>query len=249
MLHWRDVRSRVRDYFGYRSRLVWKVLYPNRGHASWGLWGLDQSIIKTIDKKNGFYIELGANNGFTQSNTLWLEMFHGWEGVLIEPISTNYEECVKNRSSRRNKIFRAACVSEGYGKETIELSFFDQDIFTRLWASPLGINSTVEDPLLHGRANSIHRSNEHFKIEEVPARTLTSILSEAGAPSRIDFMSLDVEGGKIEVLKGIDFEHYKIEWICVETRDFHSVEALLTAQGYVLYGKLTHHDYMFKLAK
>jgi len=144
---------------------------------------------------------------------------------------------------------RAACVSADYPEATIALSFFDRDLFTRLWASPLGIESTVENPLLHGRANSPEETNEDFKIEVVPAQSLTSVLEEAKAPRKIEFLSLDVEGGEIEVLRGLDFSRYKIEWICIETRDYDSVAALLTAQGYALYGKLTHHDYMFNLAE
>ena len=217
-----------------------------RSKASSGRWGLDREILRILGKKKGFYIELGANNGFTQSNTLWLEIFYGWRGVLIEPIQRNYEECVKNRSGKRNTIVRAACVSANYPEDTIALSFFDRDLFTRLWASPLGIESTVENPLLHGRAHSPEESSEDFKIEVVPAQTLTSVLEEARAPRKIDFLSLDVEGGELEVLRGINFSRFTIDWICIETQDFHSVEAALTPEGYVLYGKLTHHDYMFK---
>jgi len=37
-------------------------------------------------------------------------------------------------------------------------------------------------------------------IIDVPARTLNSILAEAGAPQPIDFLSIDVEGHEIEVM-------------------------------------------------
>ena len=30
---------------------------------------LDQKLLPYIDYENGFYVELGANNGFSQSNT------------------------------------------------------------------------------------------------------------------------------------------------------------------------------------
>ena len=248
VLHWANVRARARDYLGYHSRLLWMLLYPVRSSASSGIWGLDKRVIEVLSKKNGFYIELGANNGYTQSNTLWLEMFHGWRGILIEPVRANYVECLKNRSSKRNKIVRAACVSDTYPEDSIKLSFFDQDVFTRLWARPLGINSTVDNPLLHGRANSVEESNKNYKIEEAPALTLTSILVQMGAPRRIDFMSLDVEGGEVEVLKGLDYAQFEVEWICVETRDLAAVSAVLEPNGYRLNSQLTHHDYMFRLA-
>ena len=53
--------------------------------------------MKIINKRNGFFIELGANNGLTQSNTAFFEKDMGQTGILIEPSSIGYELCKKNR--------------------------------------------------------------------------------------------------------------------------------------------------------
>jgi hypothetical protein len=50
-----------------------------------GLNKIDKDLIKYIKYKNGFYIELGANDGISQSNTLFLEKYKNWSGILIEP--------------------------------------------------------------------------------------------------------------------------------------------------------------------
>jgi len=50
----------------------------------------------------------------------------------------------------------------------------------------------------------------------VPARTLSSVLDEAGAPE-IDFLSLDVEGFEPDVLRGLDLARHAPRWILVET--------------------------------
>jgi len=42
-----------------------------------GLNNLDQKIEKYLDFDNGFFVELGANNGIEQSNTLYFELFRG----------------------------------------------------------------------------------------------------------------------------------------------------------------------------
>ena len=60
---------------------------------------LDKQLEKYLDFDNGYFVELGANDGVNQSNTLFFEHFRGWTGVLIEPFNTNYKELVRNRSA------------------------------------------------------------------------------------------------------------------------------------------------------
>ena len=46
---------------------------------------LQNKLYNIINKKNGFFIELGANDGLFQSNTAFFEKEHEWTGILIEP--------------------------------------------------------------------------------------------------------------------------------------------------------------------
>jgi hypothetical protein len=50
----------------------------------------------------------------------------------------------------------------------------------------------------------------------MPVKTLTKILQEVNAPPVIDFFSLDAEGAELQVLRGLDFDKYKINCILVE---------------------------------
>lgn len=247
-LHWRDFRSRFRDRYGYRYRFLSRIFFPKRNDTSWGREGLDLKVEQLLPRK-GFYVELGANDGYTQSNTLRLEIFGNWRGVLIEPLSSVFIECVKNRNPKRNSIFQAACVAEGFNRTCLEMAVNNQDKFTRLWASALGLETTIRDNAEHSRALKPEVDNEHLARETVPARTLTSILIEANAPQDIDFMSIDVEGAELEVLKGLDFRTFMPVWICVETSDYSAVSVLLKQEGYSLHDKLSRHDYMFHRAR
>ena len=68
------------------------------------------SILKEyINYKNGFYIEIGANDGVRQSNTLYFEKFKNWRGILVEP-SKRYNNLIKNRK-KKNYFFNVACCS------------------------------------------------------------------------------------------------------------------------------------------
>ena len=53
----------------------------------------------------------------------------------------------------------------------------------------------------------------------VPLRTLDSILTKAGV-SKIDFLSIDVEGTELQVLQGLNLEKYAPDLILVEEHRF-----------------------------
>ncbi|MDR2410233.1 MAG: FkbM family methyltransferase [Bacteroidales bacterium] len=59
-------------------------------------------------KKNGFYVDIGANDGKFISNTYCFEKL-GWEGVCIEPQPDIFEELKKNRTC---EIYNAVIFSE-----------------------------------------------------------------------------------------------------------------------------------------
>ena len=42
--------------------------------------------------KNGFFIEAGAWDFTTASNSLWYELKHNWTGLLIEPLQDMYHK-------------------------------------------------------------------------------------------------------------------------------------------------------------
>lgn len=56
---------------------------------------IDIKIEKYLNFDNGFFVELGANDGVNQSNSLYFEKYRNWKGVLVEPIPHNYLLCKK----------------------------------------------------------------------------------------------------------------------------------------------------------
>jgi hypothetical protein len=54
------------------------------------------------------------------------------------------------------------------------------------------------------------------RVIEVPVRTLDDVLIEAGAPRQLDFLSIDVEGHELEVLRGFDFAHWRPRLVLLE---------------------------------
>ena len=51
---------------------------------------------------------VGANDGYDQSNTYYLEAVKGWTGILIEPLPSLFARCVRLR--KHSSCFNLACV-------------------------------------------------------------------------------------------------------------------------------------------
>lgn len=168
--------------------------------------GLDKKILKYLPEQPGVFIEVGANNGYSQSNTYYLERFKKWKGILIEPIPELYKECVKER--KNSKVFNCALVADDYDKDYVEIHN----------ASLM----SVIDGVMDKEAEEQHLENAakferdlKIKLIKVKARTLTSILKECNI-EKVDFFSLDVEGYELEVLKGLDLDRFAPEYILIE---------------------------------
>ena len=214
-------------------------LYVQDTKRYFGLNNLDEKLEKYLNFDNGYFVELGANNGVHQSNTLYFEKYRGWRGVLVEPTLHNYLMCRQNRAAN-NKFFCNACASFDYKDKFVEI------IYSNLMSVPLGLESDIADPVGHAKEGKqfLQAFEENVSFGAV-AKTLNQILLEADAPKLIDFLSLDVEGAEIEDLRGLDHAQFKFKYACIENRSFDRLNDFMANHGYVFIEKLSHWDYLF----
>ncbi len=224
----------------FRRNYVLRNRFLSRafGMIYFGLNNLDRKILEYIDYNGGYFVELGANDGIRQSNTKHLELYKGWSGVLIEPSPSQFAKLQKSRS-KRSKFFNCACVSFDFPKTTIKL------MYSNLMSVALEGEIDIADPVAHAKTGESYSDKEKVYVFLSPARTLQSILEEVKSPQLIDLLSLDVEGGELEVLRGIDFEHTNFKYIVLETRSISKVRGFLELRNYREIAKLSHHDYLF----
>jgi len=159
----------------------------------------------------GYFVEVGANEPQHGSQTWQFEQA-GWTGILVEPQPDLAERL---RLTRRARIVAAAC------------------------SSPVNAGGTMT-LFLSGPHSSLKRdlvaigSVAHGAIE-VPARTLDDVLAEANAPTPIDFVSIDVEGHEVEVLRGFDLARWRPRLILIEDHVTNlATHRFLTRAGYRL---------------
>lgn len=200
---------------------------------------LDKKLEKYLTYKNGFFIELGANNGLKESNTYYYEKYKSWRGILIEPSPNKFIECKTNRSTD-NSFFCCACVSFDFKEEFVKI------VYSNLMSAPVNIESDLIDPTAHALKGEVYLP-ENEQIFEFGAKAipLQHLLVASKAPKIIDLLSLDVEGAELEVLKGINHNEYRFKFMLIECRNYKRLETYLTSLGYSLLEKLSHHDYLF----
>lgn len=182
------------------------------------LYQLDQRLERHIGIDCGCFIEAGANDGFSQSNTYFLERFRGWTGLLIEPIPELAAECRRNR---RTPVLEAALVADEVATPSVTLHC------AGLMSTVAGVLGDQEATRRHVATGLAVQGLRSSKVIEVPARTLSSLIDEQRIDREIDLLSLDVEGAEPEALRGLDLNRHSPRWICVEARDPAEIGRLL----------------------
>ena len=150
-------------------------------------------------KKNGFFVDIGANRYDKNSNSYYFEKYLGWHGLAIDPIA-KFERDWK--SKRKKSIFMKFAV--GNANRKVDFVHFHTQLED--WEDMLsGLVGKV-------RSEDLNMSHE---IISVKMRKLKDLLKEAKV-KKIDFMSIDVEGSEMQVLAGSNFVKYRPSVILIE---------------------------------
>lgn len=167
-------------------------------------------------KQNGFFVEFGASDGVTLSNTFLLEKRFGWRGILAEPLPLHSANLRRNRSA----VLDFRCVYDRSGEDV-------KFVETRVTDLSTVANFATSD----GHARSRRRGVLH-QIETV---TLEDLLDQHEAPRNIDYLSVDTEGSEFSILSNFPFRKYRFNVITVEhnyTQTREPIRVLLESHGY-----------------
>lgn len=184
-------------------------------------------------KKKGFFVEFGATNGISISNTYMLENHFGWKGILVEPGLIWHEELYKNRPNAKIDI---SCVWKEDGSK---ITFNETKI---------PVYATID---AYSSSDTNNRTNG--KKYEVETITLLSLLDKHNAPEVIDYLSIDTEGSELDILKAFFNTNlkYKIKIITCEhnfTKNREEIYNLLVQHGYERkYTDISEHDDFYVL--
>lgn len=173
-------------------------------------------------QETGFFVDVGAEDGKSGSNTLFFEE-KGWKGICIEPHPESFAKLVATRKC----LCLPVAISQTKG--TLQFTKIDGP------ASALSGLSQSYDPRHVERIGRELETKGGVKTEiEVQSEPLSSIFTRNNV-KEVHYLSIDVEGAELEVLKSINFDDVFIHIIDVENNypdSFGEVRKFLASKGF-----------------
>lgn len=221
---------------GPYNEYCWRTIFLRRVRDHFALDDLDRKLEVYLDFDNGVFVEAGANDGIRQSNTLYFEARRGWRGVLVEALPVTYEQCRRHRP--RAQVVWAALGSPDQvpGMATLRYA----ELMTVVQG---GMRSKDEEDSHVAAGVAVQKLETSYEVQ-APFATLSQILDDSGF-TRIDLLSLDVEGYEARALDGLDLSRHRPRFILIEARYREDIDARL-AGHYELVAQLSHHDLLYR---
>ena len=143
------------------------------------------------------FLEFGATDGVSLSNSFMLDLKLGWKGVVCEPSPQWHKKLLKNRSKSR---ILTDCIWNTTGEE---LDFLVSDE---------GVLSTIEAFKESDKAsiptNSAARNKAGY-ITKVTTISLNDVFANYFGGKAPSYVSVDTEGSEFEILSALDFTAYR----------------------------------------
>jgi FkbM family methyltransferase len=207
----------------YRYGQLRRMLPDLKG--GYGASGQDLLIHQLLGRKeNGTFVDIGANDGVTINNTVYLERKFGWKGIAVEPIPKVFEQLSKNRKCH---LVQGCVAPERRTAKLLEVT--GSNMLSTLEMYNTGLTA-------RRIRKSAKRLGGDLKETAVECYRLDSLAEQFGI-RQIDFLSLDTEGGELDILQSIDFEKLPVSVISVENNYFSdAIKTYLEESGFLYVG-------------
>jgi FkbM family methyltransferase len=155
-------------------------------------------------KENGVFLDVGAHDGVFLSNSYFFEKARHWRGLCVEPNPRLYKDLVRNRD--------CDCLDGAVSDKEGMFDFLDLE-----GVEALGGLVDKYDPLHMQRVN---RDFEKYqgksrRIIQVRCYDINKVLEDKEM-FRIDYCSIDTEGGELEILKSLDLDRFFVASFTIE---------------------------------
>jgi FkbM family methyltransferase len=194
------IPEKIKNHYGQKAINRYKQSLNFQQHC-YSQEGEDVLLSRIFEgKREGFYVDIGAHHPQRFSNT-YLFYLKGWKGINIDPMPEIMKEFNKSRPNDIN-------LEIGISKEEQTLTYY-------IFNEPALNTFNYEEAKLKDGIND----GQFYVIDKKEIKTypLAKILEEHIDGSReIDFISVDVEGLDVEVLKSNNWNKYKPNYVLVE---------------------------------
>lgn len=161
----------------------------------------EKIIADYFQATKGIYLDLGANDGITLSNTYGLYKV-GWDGICVEASPKAYQRLLENQP-------KSKCIELAVGSYDGWIEFNESGELLGIGDTSL-VSSTKPEEMKRWESLNIP-----FNLLTVRCVTFDTLLKES-LLNKIDFLSIDIEGMELEVLPQINFNKLGIRMACIE---------------------------------
>jgi len=183
-------------------------------------------------KNNGVYIDIGANDGVTWSNSLTFEINYGWKGICIEPHPIAFQKLINNRNSTNLNI----AISDNNN----ELEFLSIEGHAEMLS---GLVSKYDPQHIQRIQRETQQHGDKVTTLKIKCSKLTDILYEHNI-QHVNYLSIDTEGSEISVIEGIDFTKNSFDLISLECNyDPEPLHKIMETKGFYFLTKICSDNF------
>lgn len=208
---------------------IWERAVSDKTYYS--QFGEDRILSRIFTgKRQGVCVEVGANDGVTDSVTYHFEKL-GWRCILVEP---NPDLCRLIRANRSGLLYECAA-SDETGFATLHIA--------EGAARAHGVSTICDDERAQRQIKGYGFTSRPVQVSK---RRLDDLLEESNIENEIDFVSIDVEGHEYEVLQGFTLKRWKPKILVIEdnsNRSDPAVRSYLAQHDYVPFKRTGVNDW------
>jgi FkbM family methyltransferase len=181
------------------------------------------------DRREGTFVDVGANHYKNDSNTFYLESVLGWSGIAIDPQTMFAADYRTHRPRTRFFAFFVSDVTDA----TVALHLVDGN----------SLVASADQRFAELAAAEGEGPDRATRVVSVPTIRLSDLLDRVSITG-FDLLSVDVELAEPKVLAGFEIDRFKPALVCVEGQPEVRQQILdyFAANSYVLVGKYLRAD-------
>lgn len=201
----------------------------------YGQYEQDKYLDKLFkQKKNGIFVDIGAHDGETFSNSYFFEKDRNWKGVCVEPIP----EIFKKLDQTRNCIKINGCISNKIGTEKflrVRGEFVDTEMLS-------GLVEDYDDRHIERIDREIKEFGGSKEEIEVTCYDINQVLID-NKINKVDFFTIDTEGNELKILNTIQFDKFDFDVFIVENNyETEDIKQLMDTNGFKRIKKIGHDE-------
>lgn len=199
-------------------------------------------LLPFVNFRDGFFVQCGGNDGYSNDPTYYLEKVLGWKGIIAEPLPI-YRLCEKNRPS--STVYN--CAVGSFDNPNKSTSFVDCNAMSFVAGS---IDNDKEWIEAGERTQKI--TAKLISVPISPVQELIDSYLAAHISKKIDLFVADTEGYELEILRGLDFNMNRPTYILLEIHkdsELVNISEFLNTKGYKMLKEFKQRDFLFGIQK